>query len=73
MLGTPTKPFLNSGSQHVGREPFLGSDTYFLAARGVLYIFLNIFFGVTCPFWLSLLFSFFFCHQVVHLIHLVFR
>jgi hypothetical protein len=31
------------------------------------------FFGVTCPFWLSLLFSFFFCHQVVHLIHLVFR
>ncbi len=36
-------------------------------------LFLNIFFGVTCPFWLSLLFSFFFCHQVIHLIHLVFR
>ncbi len=28
---------------------------------------------VTCPFWLSLLFSLFICHQVVHLIHLVFR
>ncbi len=28
---------------------------------------------MTCPFWLSLLFAFFFCHQVVHLIHLVFR
>ncbi len=27
------------------------------------------FFGVTCPFWLYLLFSFF-CHQVVILIHL---
>jgi hypothetical protein len=34
--------------------------------------FFNMFFGVTCPFWLSLLFLFF-CHQVVHLIHLVFR
>ncbi len=33
--------------------------------------FLNIFFGVTCPFWMSSLFSFF-CHQVVLLIHLVF-
>ncbi len=31
-----------------------------------------IFFGVTCPFWLPLLFLFFFCHQVVYLIHLVF-
>ncbi len=37
-------------------------------------LFKNLFFGVTCcPYWLSLLFSFFFCHQVVHLIHLVFR
>jgi hypothetical protein len=36
-------------------------------------IFFKYFFGVTCPFWLSLLFLFFFCHQVVHLIHLVFR
>ncbi len=35
--------------------------------------FLKYFFGVTCPFWLSLLLSLFFCHQVVHLIHLVFR
>ncbi len=34
--------------------------------------FFKYFFGVTCPFWLSLLFLFFFCHQVVHLIHLVF-
>ncbi len=32
-----------------------------------------LFFGVTCLFWLSLLLSLFFCHQVVHLIHLVFR
>ncbi len=34
------------------------------------------FFGVTCHIWLSficLLYLFFFCHQVVHLIHLVFR
>ena len=28
---------------------------------------------MTCPIWLSLLFSVFFCHQVVHLFHLVFR
>ncbi len=33
----------------------------------------NTFLKISCPFWLSLLFSFFFCHQEVHLIHLVFR
>jgi hypothetical protein len=38
-----------------------------------LLISLNIFFGVTCPFWLSLLFLFFFFHPVGHLIQLVFR
>jgi hypothetical protein len=35
--------------------------------------FLKYFFGVTCPFWLSLLLWLFFCHQVVLLIHLVIR
>ncbi len=35
-------------------------------------VFFIFFLGVTCPFWLSLLFSFF-CHQVVLLIHIVFR
>ncbi len=35
--------------------------------------FSNIFFGLTCPFPLSLLLSLFFCHQVVHLIHLVLK
>ena len=36
-------------------------------------IFLKYFFGVTCPIWLSFLFSLVFCRQVVHLFHLVFR
>ncbi len=35
--------------------------------------FLFYFFGVTCPFWLSLLFFILFCHQVVRIFHLVFR
>ncbi len=35
--------------------------------------FFKYFFGVTCPFWLSLLFLCFFYHRVVHDIHLVFR
>jgi len=34
--------------------------------------FFSTFFCVTCPIWLSLFFRFF-CHQVVHLFHLVFR
>ncbi len=44
-----------------------------IAKHSFTIIFFKYFFGATCPFWLSLLFSFFFCHQVVHLIHLVFR
>jgi len=44
--------------------------TFFDLGIGVFYIYI---FGVTCPIWLSLLLLLVFCHQVVHLFHLVFR
>jgi hypothetical protein len=30
------------------------------------FVYKIIFFGVTCPTWLSLLFLYYFCHQVLH-------